>query len=228
MSTSTSTVSNTVVSASICTESIDLLDGCSHLEFLNRCCWIFDLDGTLTRPVHDFEQMRQALGMAPGADILATLAATPEPQHSELAAQLDQLEMHYAGLAQPADGVAMILEYLHQRGCQLGILTRNKREIALHSLQVIGVAHLFDPQWVLGRDEARPKPDPHGIEYLLDGWGAAAEQTVMVGDFRFDLEVGRAAGTATVHVTPADTEQWPELTDLHVHSLDELHRLMQK
>jgi len=45
-----------------------------HHHILARRCWIFDLDGTLTVPVHDFPAIRSALGMAEGdSDILRFL-----------------------------------------------------------------------------------------------------------------------------------------------------------
>ena len=44
----------------------------------------------------------------------------------------------------------------------------------------------------------------------------------MVGDYGFDLQTGRAAGAATIHVDPAGDFRWPELTDLAVGSLLEL------
>jgi phosphoglycolate phosphatase-like HAD superfamily hydrolase len=37
---------------------------------------------------------------------------------------------------------------------------------------------------------------------------------VMVGDYRFDLDCGRAAGARTVLVNLPDNP-WPELTDWH-------------
>ncbi|MBY4677989.1 HAD family hydrolase [Marinobacterium arenosum] len=193
----------------------------------DRHCWIFDLDGTLTRPVLDFQHIRSELGIAPSQDILATIAATPEPRRSQLAERLDQLERHYAALAEPAQGVLHLLVHLQNRGARLGILTRNTRAVALSSLQAIGAAHFFEPDAVLGRDEVRPKPDPHGIEHLLARWQCRAHQAVMVGDFRYDLEVGRAAGTATVHVARQEADLWPELTDLRVDSLTQLLDLME-
>ncbi len=186
--------------------------------------WIFDLDGTLTHPVHDFERIRAELGLPSGCDILATIAERPEAERDELNHQLDQWEYFYADMVKPAIGVNACLELLGTRGCQLGILTRNKREVALHCLEVIGVSHLFNPAAVLGRDDALAKPDPQGINLLLQQWQAGAEQTVMVGDFRYDLEVGRAAGVATIHVDLRDDRAWPELTDLKVHTLSELHQ----
>ncbi len=188
--------------------------------------WVFDLDGTLTQPVHDFEHIRAELGLASGSDILATIAARPEAEQVRLNERLDELELFYARQAQPASGAYNLIYELAQKGCHLGILTRNKREFALSSLAAIGVAEFFDEAAVLGRDEARAKPDPEGIHLLLDYWQADAEQGVMIGDFRFDMEVGRAAGLTTVHVGHHNGAEWPELTDIRVDTLDQLQQLL--
>jgi len=46
----------------------------------------------------------------------------------------------------------------------------------------------------------------------------------MVGDYLFDLQAGRNAGTATVHMDVSGEFLWPELTTLGVRSLPELQR----
>ncbi|UTW01823.1 HAD family hydrolase [Amphritea atlantica] len=188
--------------------------------------WVFDLDGTLTHPVHDFEQIRSELGLPAGCDILATIAERPESEQSELNHQLDQWEYFYADQVKPAIGVNECLEFLKSQGCLLGILTRNKREVALHCLEVIGVSHLFNSAAVLGRDDALAKPDPQGVNLLLSQWGGRPDEAVMVGDFRYDLEVGRAAGVTTIHVDQRRDREWPELTDLRVGTLAELNQLL--
>lgn len=48
----------------------------------------------------------------------------------------------------------------------------------------------------------------------------------MVGDYLFDLQVGRAAGTATIHVDSSCAFRWPELADLAVSTLEELAEAM--
>lgn len=188
---------------------------------VHRQAWIFDLDGTLTQPVHDFDHIRRELGIAQNDDILATLEALPEDEKQQRAAQLNDLELYYAEQARPAPGVLELLECLAESSCQLGILTRNTREIALSSLEAIGALRYFDASAVLGRDDARPKPDAHGIQLLLEKWSCNPEQAVMVGDYCHDLASGRAAGAFTVHVDDRD-RHWPELTDLRVESLSEL------
>ena len=43
-----------------------------------------------------------------------------------------------------------------------------------------------------------------------------------MGDYLYDLQVGRAAEIATVHVDPSGCFAWPELADISVCSLNEL------
>ena len=100
----------------------------------------------------------------------------------------------------PSPGVPELLEYLFSSGADLGILTRNTRGVALLTLESLGIRHYFHDDNVLGREEAKPKPDPSGIYHLQGKWSAESQQTVMVGDYLFDLLAGKAAGAMTIHV----------------------------
>lgn len=184
--------------------------------------WVFDLDGTLTLAQHDFAAIRRELGIPAEDDILGFIASRPLPEQQQLGAELDAIEMRLAADVRAAPGAAELIRYLHDSGRRLGILTRNLQQVARSSLDVIGVLDCFAPEHILGRDEALPKPDPDGIHQLIAGWSVARAQAIMVGDFRFDLEAGRAAGchTCLVH---ADN-QWPELADWHVADCLELVR----
>ncbi len=192
-------------------------------HILDRRCWIFDLDGTLTLPVHDFAAIRAELGMAESdPDIIRFLDSLPAAEAAEKHARLIEIEYELAARTAAAPGAGRLLDRLHRRGAQVGILTRNTREIALHTLGMIGLTQYFRPDEVLGRDEAAPKPHPEGIGKLLDAWGSAPDEAVMVGDYLFDLQVGRAAGTATIHVDRSGAFRWPELADLAVTNLESL------
>lgn len=188
--------------------------------------WIFDLDGTLTEPVHDFALIRQRLHIPEGADILAHVAGLPEPLRTEKTQQLDALEHFYALQARPAKGVVALITQLAAQGCLFGIVTRNTRPFAQLSLDAIGVGDYFPIETIIGRDEAQPKPDPQGIEALLNLWQVSASNVLMVGDYKYDLLAGRAAGCRTIHVHPDSTAGWPDLTDLRIASLDELQALL--
>lgn len=194
-----------------------------HYNILARRCWIFDLDGTLTVPVHDFAAIREELGMTEtDPDILGFLATLPEEEAAAKHARLLEIEYELAARTAAAPGAERLLELLLRRGSHVGILTRNTREIALHTLEQIGLRKFFRRETILGRDEAEPKPHPEGITKLLDAWGSVPEEAVMVGDYLFDLQVGRAAGAATIHVDRSGAFPWPELADVAVSNLDEL------
>ena len=188
--------------------------------------WIFDLDGTLTVAVHDFAAIRRELEIPDGSDILDHLSALPLHRARPLHDRLQQIELELAGVTHAATGAFTLLEQLHGSGVQLGILTRNSRENALRTLDLIGLGEFFSPDHVLGRDEASPKPDPDGIHYLARLWGTTPESTVMVGDYQYDLQAGRSAGSLTIHVDTTRSFRWPELADVSVTTLEELFVLI--
>lgn len=187
-----------------------------HLK--KRDCWIFDLDGTLTCPVHDFAFMRSELGLQPDDDILLAIEQADPVLKCTMMARLDELERHYAALAKPSEGALALLNRLSELNCRLGILTRNSKELALLSLKAIGAEQFFHPNDILGRDEVQPKPSPEGINHLINQWDSVVSSGVMVGDFEFDMLSGRQAGVMTVHVDKRD-RHWPDVTDLRFSTL---------
>ncbi|MEQ8659966.1 MAG: HAD hydrolase-like protein [Gammaproteobacteria bacterium] len=176
-------------------------------------CWVFDLDGTLTVHQHDFDAIRAALGIPAGRLILEYLASLPPAAAAPLHARLAALEAELCAGAEAAPGAHALLAELAARGHRRGILTRSTRDNALATLAAAGLAGFFAPADVLGRDDAAPKPAADGIVRLLARWGGAPGRSVMVGDFRLDLEAGRNAGVATAHVTSDASQHWPALTD---------------
>ena len=190
----------------------------------HRRHWIFDMDGTLTVSAHDFEHIRRELGIDPQTPILEALNAMPAAMAGPLWQRLDELELHYAGLSSVMQGAQELLQCLHDSGCRLAILTRNTMPVVEHTLGACGLDHFFTSDTILDRDACTPKPSPDGIHHLLDLWGADPADSVMVGDYLYDLEAGRQAGVATVHVDTRGGIQWPELTDLRVERLGDIAR----
>jgi len=186
-----------------------------------KTAWVFDLDGTLTIAVHDFDHMRKALGMDENADILQVLASKKGQEKIDLTQKLDVLEEFYAKKALPAAGVVRLISTLAKKQCQLAIFTRNTKEMAILSLKAIGVYQYFDDNYIIGRDDAPHKPNPCALFGLLKQWNISKDEAVMVGDFKFDLETARAAQITSVHI-PVDQQRWPLLTDHCYDSLDEL------
>lgn len=192
----------------------------------NRSCWVFDLDGTLTLPVHDFKFLRRHLAIPDGEDILGHLATLPPDVAAMRHHQLDEIEWELATLSVASPGTVELLAYLHAHHARLGIVTRNSSAVARMTLEAIGVLHYFCPDWILGRDDAPPKPDPAGIRHLQEQWQAKADDLVMVGDYLYDLQAGRSAGALTIHVGRPDGLRWPDQTDIMVDTLTDLMQAM--
>ncbi|WXL26750.1 HAD family hydrolase [Ectopseudomonas mendocina] len=185
--------------------------------------WVFDMDGTLTRAVHDFDAIKRALDIPLEDDILGHLAALPSELAAAKHAWLMEHERELAVNSVAAPGAVELVRSLHARGCRLGILTRNAYELAWVTLEAIGIAECFERADVIGRDEAAPKPDPAGLLLLAKAWQISPENLVMVGDYRFDLECARAAGARSVLVNLPENP-WPELTDYFAVDCSALHQ----
>lgn len=187
--------------------------------------WVFDMDGTLTVAVHDFGFIREYLEIPAQADILTHLASLPADESAAKHAWLLEHERELALASTPAPGAVELVRELADRGVRLGILTRNAQELAHITLKAIGIAQYFEAHDVLGRDNAAHKPDPDGLLQLARAWAVAPSRMVMVGDYRFDLDCGRAAGSKTVLVNVPENP-WPELTDWHAKDCFELRQLL--
>lgn len=177
--------------------------------------WVFDMDGTLTVAMHDFARIKRELAIPAQDDILTHLADLPAAEASAKHAWLLAHERELATASVPAMGAVALVRALQGAGCRLGILTRNVRSLAQVTLQAIGLGDVFAEEDIIGRDEAEPKPSPDGLQYFLRRWQVDPAQVVMVGDYRFDLECGRAAGTRTLLVNAPDNP-WPDMACWHL------------
>ncbi len=194
------------------------------MSLLERQHWVFDLDGTLTVSTMDFDSLRDALGLPRGMGVIEAVARLPEDARDRVIAAVTAWEEQHANRATAPPDVVPFLEILEDRGTTMGILTRNTRRSAIKTLELCGLERFFPPRFVLGRGDAAPKPSPEGVEFLLREWAAEPNNAVMVGDWRFDIEAGRAAGTATVLVDRAGRFDDAAGADVRITALTELAR----
>lgn len=187
-----------------------------------RDYWIFDMDGTLTVAAHDFDAIRSTLGLPPDLPILEEIASRPPEEARALTEELDRIELEIARRSCAQDGAGELLEGLRERGHQVGILTRNSEANAVATLDACGLLGYFDESSIVGRESSAPKPSPDGVELLLRRWQAAPTRALVVGDYRYDLEAGRAAGTAAVYFDAHASRLWESLADHRVERLVEL------
>ena len=188
--------------------------------------WIFDMDGTLTVPVHDFNDIRRQIDIPADTPILEAISRMDPETANRTRRHLHRIEMDLAALARPQPDALEVLEHLVSRGSTLGILTRNDEDIAEATLCASGLDHLFPARYVVGRETCAPKPSPDGVHHLLDLWRSLPARTVMVGDFLYDIEAGKRAGVRTIHFDSNGIFPWPEFTDHRVTSLSQILSLL--
>jgi HAD superfamily hydrolase (TIGR01509 family) len=163
-------------------------------------CWIFDLDGTLTEPVFDFDRIRRLLDLPAGTPILEAIARQPAAVRRELSARLEAIELDTAARARAQPGARAILIELRRRRMRFGIVTRNAADSTWATLRGAGLVPWFRPLDVVTRDDAPAKPDPAGVHYLLRRWRARPGEAVMVGDHDLDMRTARAVGIGAIQL----------------------------
>lgn len=94
-------------------------------------------------------------------------------------------------------GVLEALEALAPRS--LAVLTNKPGDFSRAILEGLGVARFFMRVYG-GGDLPRKKPDPMGLQRLLEETGTDPQDAVMVGDSGIDVRTGRAAGVRTIGV----------------------------
>lgn len=99
----------------------------------------------------------------------------------------------------PAVDLGPLLSGLAARGLALGVATNDAEAPALAQLEAAGVRRAFD--FVAGFDSGHgAKPGPGQVLAFAEATGRRPAEVLMVGDSRFDLAAGRAAGAATAAV----------------------------
>jgi len=186
---------------------------------------VFDLDGTLVDSQLDFDAMRREMELPPDQPILEALVRLEPRQAASCQAILHRHELAGADRATLLPGASELVAMLHTCSVRLAIATRNSRQIAAATL----AKHDLAIELVFTRDDGPVKPDPWAVHEACRQWDVAASDVVVIGDYRFDVECGRAAGAHTVLLThPHDPHGHPNLeqADLLLGSLVDFRRLL--
>lgn len=195
------------------------------IDLSNKKYWIFDMDGTLTVPMHDFVAMRNDLGIPQDQDILTFIDSQCEIKKIELHKRLEEIEYQIALKGEALPGCNEFLKVLRDRECSLGVVTRNTILNTEETLKAAGLSEYFEVNAIKTRECTLPKPEPDALNQLLNLWNGNAKDAVMVGDYKHDIKAGSAAGMTTVFFDSHGLSEWKELADITVKSWAELSKL---
>jgi len=154
---------------------------------------IFDLDGTITKPYLDFNQIRAEISNVQGPLLEAMEKMTPEDR---LRAEeiLHRHELDAAENSQLNPHVPQLLRLLQNQNRLLGIVTRNR----LDSVQRVCRIHNLMFDGICTRDDGPAKPHPFAVLHVCRQINVPPHKSLVVGDYLFDLQSARRAGAKSV------------------------------
>jgi HAD superfamily hydrolase (TIGR01509 family) len=185
---------------------------------------LFDLDGTLTIPLLDFDAIRRQIGLPSDCpSILAAIEQMPTEQRNRAWEILCRHEEQAACQAALQPSAKSVLSCLKRNHIKTGLLTRNSRQ----SARTVLSKHGLSLDGMITREDGPPKPDPFGVLALCRLFQTDPANTLVVGDFLHDLQAARAAGAhAVLFTSHPKAAQFAPWADFIIHSLDEIRNII--
>eukprot|EP00567_Pseudictyota_dubia_P006123 CAMPEP_0197457196 /NCGR_PEP_ID=MMETSP1175-20131217/45372_1 /TAXON_ID=1003142 /ORGANISM="Triceratium dubium, Strain CCMP147" /LENGTH=391 /DNA_ID=CAMNT_0042991481 /DNA_START=227 /DNA_END=1402 /DNA_ORIENTATION=+ len=165
---------------------------------------VFDMDGTLTIPNLDFDEMYRRCNVSRSEDILAAVSTMDATQAAEAQSIIEEMEEEGRRTLRLMPGAIELGRWLHGHGIPTSLVTRNtKRTVSamMENLWIPAGGTSFEP--ILSRDSSDsrpPKPHPASLQDIAKSWslGLPSKEILMVGDSpSHDVAFGKAAGVST-------------------------------
>ena len=183
---------------------------------------IFDLDGTITQPYFDFDSIREEMGLdrdsGPVWDAMSKMSPQCRKRTEEILYFHEQKAVTESELNA---GARETLDALRQGGIHIGVLTRNRRDNAL----AVAEKHRLKFDAVIGREQGPVKPDAFGVLKLCRQFAVAPAETLVVGDYLYDLLCAKAADAISVLL--ANHNQADEFAEHADYTIDRLDQILQ-
>lgn len=185
---------------------------------------IFDLDGTITQPYFDFDAIREEMGLDKDAGPVLEAMEKMPPQRRKDAEKILHLHEQRAVTESTLNaGTKQTLRALRRAGIHIGILTRNSRTNAL----AVAKKHNLKFDAVVGRDDGPVKPDAFGVLEICRRLGVKPQETLLVGDYLFDLLCAKAAGAVAVLLTNhGRADEFAGHADFTIEKIDQILQII--
>ena len=156
---------------------------------------LFDMDGTLTKPLLDFEAIRAEIGI--DGPILEAMAHMTAADRKRANAILDRHERDAAEQSELNDGCYEVLARAQERRLPTALITRNSDA----SVRIVCEKHRLRFDLLVSRTFTPPKPSAAPLLYACERLGVTASQAWMIGDGSHDIDASLAAGVASIWIS---------------------------
>ena len=184
---------------------------------------LFDMDGTLTRPMLDFPAIKAEMGIG-SRPILEAMAEMSSAHRERAERILYRHEAHAAAESELNDNCTEVIGWLRDRKVPTALITRNSGE----SVSIVLERHKLSFDFVIAREHGPFKPNPWSILHICRRMSVAPANTWMVGDGQYDVEAGNAAGAQTVWLSHGRIRAFSAEPKHVVTDLSELLQLLQR
>ncbi|KAH0641260.1 hypothetical protein KY285_037846 [Solanum tuberosum] len=203
---------------------------------------VFDMDGTLTVPVIDFQAMYRAVlghdeylavkSKSPsGIDILHHIESWSPDKQRRAYEVIADYEKQGLDRLQIMPGAAELCSFLDSRNIRRGLITRNVKDAVDLFHERFNVK--FSP--ALSREYRPYKPDPAPLLHICSTWEVQSNEVMMIGDsLKDDVACGKQAGAFTCLLDETGRYDAPEYAnvqhkpDYKVSSLVEVQSLLER
>ncbi len=179
------------------------------------------MDGTLTQPLLDFDQIRRDMGIGNGP-ILETLKKMSGEDRSVAERILLEHEQRAAEASTLNPGCRELLAWVDSTGLGSALVTRNTRQ----SVDTVFRRHGLHFDVCVTREDGKYKPDPAPLHLACARLNVAPGDAWMVGDGYHDIEAAVAANISSVWISHGGTRDFAAEPTCVVNDLIELKQLL--
>ena len=179
---------------------------------------LFDMDGTLTAPLIDFDAIRRDMGLSPGP-ILERMAQMNPADRAAADAVLLRHEDDAAERSTLNPGCLELLGWLARVRMPVALVTRNTRR----SVDIVFRKHGLAFDVTVTREDGKFKPDPAPLALACGRLGVGVRRAWMVGDGVHDVEAGVAADMVTAWVSHRQPRPFAAEPTVVFEGLPQLH-----
>ena len=183
---------------------------------------IFDLDGTITRPLLDFARIRREISADDGP-VWEYIQSLPPFRRARAEAVLVRHELEVARTAELNAGAGELIDWLENKNIRTALVTRNCRQ----SVEIVCQRFNLVFDLVVTREDAPVKPSPEPIFLVSRVLEIPTHRLLVVGDYYFDILAGKAAGAATCFLTNGKRASRNPASDYVISSLFELQPVIE-
>lgn len=202
--------------------------------------FLFDMDGTLVKFKLDFEHLKRVtrkiledkgIYLEVKGSLIETLKElrpefAEEEEYADFVKGIENIIVqHELEASEKAEAFPYSIELLNtlkSKGKNIGIITRNSKAASMKTLEVSGLMKYMDVI-VTREDVIKVKPDPEHVEVAIKFLEKRAEDTVVIGDHKYDISSGKRAGCFTIGIlSGVSSEELLNEADLIVSSLEEI------